>query len=93
MFENLLKRSIKPTVNQIHEQLKKFFADVEETFIKLRYLFESVSKQEQATNPTDYTKCHGFLDLINEICRLRIQKEKAAKYPNLVEKSRSRCKV
>lgn len=42
-----MKRAIKPTLTQFHEQLKKFFNDVQETFIKLKYLFESVSRNEQ----------------------------------------------
>ncbi len=33
------------------------------------------------------------MESIGDICQLKIQKEKAGKYPGLAEKSKSRCKV
>lgn len=73
--------------------MKKFFVEIEETFIKLKYLFESVSKQEKINNATEYAKCQNLVESIGDICHLKIQKDKANKYPGLIEKSKSRCKV
>ncbi len=74
MYDNFIKKSIKPGFSQFNEQLKKFFNDVQETYIKLKYLFQSVNKQEQLNNGTEYTKCHGLLEAVGDICQVKIQK-------------------
>ena len=74
MYDNFIKRALKPTLCQYQELLKKFFSDVEEAFIKLKYLLESVSKQEQTKNISDFSKCQTLLETVGEICQAKIQK-------------------
>lgn len=83
MYDNFIKKGIKPALGQYYEQINKFFTDIEKTFIKLKYLFEGVNKQEQINNMITYSKCQGFLESISDICQLKIQKEKVSKYPGL----------
>lgn len=47
---------------------------MESTFFKLKFLFEGISRQEQVKNATEYGKCQGVLECINDICHAKIQK-------------------